>query len=198
MRDLFAELLLESRLVVMPSEFLSASANIGSSRYDIRSVAGLLKHVSCPDAVPSASSAIAASSNDCDYGFMPSPPPPPALPPSVDLVNPIQCVELEMQLAMQHGPVLPRHDHFVLGSFNPDEAQQCVLPGVVLHSADIANTGIVCESDSLVAPDVQPEEFVSRRCVAQPLIGCPVVNPCVDADGADVCVELKIHYLLES
>ena len=107
---------------------------------------------------------------------MPPPKPPPALPPRVDLVNPIQCVELEMQLAMQHGPVLPRHDHhLVLGSFNLDEAQQCVLPGVALYSADIANTGIVCESDSLVAPDVQPEEFVSRRYVAQPLVGCPVV-----------------------
>ena len=55
------------------------------------------------------------------------------------------------------------------------------------------------ESGSLLASDVQAEEFVSSRYVAQPLVGCPMVTPCVeDADRIDACFELKFHDLLES
>ena len=48
-RDQFAELLLELRHFVVPSEFLGPTAAIGSSRYDIRGITELLKHVAARD-----------------------------------------------------------------------------------------------------------------------------------------------------
>ena len=77
-RDLFAELLLEMRLVIMPSEFLCATANIGSSRYDIRGIAELLKQVSCSDPLPpvTTNAGIATRSSTT---LLPPPPPPPLL-----------------------------------------------------------------------------------------------------------------------
>ena len=66
---------------------------------------------------------------------------------------------MEMQLAMQHGPVLPRHDQLLLESVNYDEALYCELPGVAFHFTEVANAGIICESDPLMAPAAQAEDF---------------------------------------
>ena len=68
-RDQFAELLLELRHFVLPTELLSPTAAIGSSRYDIRGIAELLKYVSTRDvSIANVSPAIPT---------YPPPPPPP-------------------------------------------------------------------------------------------------------------------------
>ena len=81
-RDQFAELLLELRHFVLPSELLSPTAAIGSSRYDIRGIAELLRYVSARD-VSIAHTAIP------NY---PPPPPPPIIP---GLDTGVFCSELE-------------------------------------------------------------------------------------------------------
>ena len=83
-RDQFAELLLELRHFVVPSELLSPTAAIGSSRYDIRGITELLKYISIRN-----ESYALESLGRPPY---PPPPPPPVLP---GLETGIVCSELE-------------------------------------------------------------------------------------------------------
>jgi len=83
-RDQFAELLLELRHFVVPSELLSPAAAIGSSRYDIRGITELLRYVSARDE--------GRAIENTAIPIYPPPPPPPVLP---GLETGIFCSELE-------------------------------------------------------------------------------------------------------
>ena len=113
-KSLLAELLLDLRLHILPADYLNAVSIVGDARYDIRGVAELLKFIAARK--PPLDEHISA-------GELPPPPPPPPLPFCDYSSDPIQCVELEMQLAVLHGTVLPTLDHFVLETVNLDEAQ---------------------------------------------------------------------------
>ena len=86
-KSIFAELLLDLRLHILPAEHLDAVSNIGRARYDIRGIAELLQHLAIVSA---------AKPN-----FPPPPPPPPVQ--SV-LCSAIHCSELELFRAKLYSP----------------------------------------------------------------------------------------------
>ena len=154
-KSLLAELLLDLRLHILPADYLNAGSIVGDARYDIRGVAELLKFVAARK--PSLDEHISA-------GELPPPPPPPPLPSWDYSSDPVQCVELEMQLAVLHGSVLPTLDHFVLEAVNLDEAQHRsddVCFAFILECFDVdLDLDVASETICVVEPtlDIVPSE----------------------------------------
>ena len=73
-RDLFAELLLELRHHVVPSNMLSTADNIGNSRYDIRGISQLFAHLA---SVPAVGETMEFKRDSMTELLPPPPPPPP-------------------------------------------------------------------------------------------------------------------------
>ena len=114
-RDLFAELLLEIRQHVVPSDMLSSADNIGNSRYDIRGISQLFVHLA---GVPAGVDAVSSDRPGIKEAatLQKGPPllvgtvdldPPPPPPPALSLDGAVVCQDVEVFRAALNAEIVP-------------------------------------------------------------------------------------------
>ena len=117
-KSLFAELLLDLRLHILPADILDAAGNIGRARYDIRGITELLQHVA----------------NRRDTAA--TPPPPPM---QTELKSAIQCSDFEAFRAELYSGIGIGSATALSSSPGPSDLQGSSIGNTTGHVASMPN-----------------------------------------------------------